>query len=167
MANPLTRTPASIAPRALTEMNPVTRGTTTASAPGTIISFSEASVEMATHRAESGIAPSLPSRRPGMSRNCRRTSSIILLAARPTASIVRAANRNGSPAPRKSPMNASTSPMLRSSDPPAAAIAYSKLLKSASAVSAAEPTAKPFAIAAVVLPRLSRASVTFRTDGSR
>ena len=31
---------------------------------------------------------------------------------------------------------------------------------------AADPTAKPFAIAAVVFPRESKASVTSRTDGS-
>ena len=35
-----------------------------------------------------------------------------------------------------------------------------------SAVTAAEPTANPFAIAAVVLPSESSASVTSRTDGS-
>ena len=40
-------------------------------------------------------------------------------------------------------------------------------LNSASAVRAAEPTAKPFATAAVVLPRASRLSVTSRTFGSR
>ena len=45
-------------------------------------------------------------------------------------------------------------------------MANSKLLNSASAVSAAEPTAKPLAMAAVVLPSESSASVTSRTDGS-
>ena len=37
---------------------------------------------------------------------------------------------------------------------------------SASAVSAAEPMANPFPVAAVVFPRLSRASVRSRTKGS-
>ena len=40
-------------------------------------------------------------------------------------------------------------------------------LNSASAVRAADPTAKPLATAAVVLPRASRLSVTSRTFGSR
>ena len=43
----------------------------------------------------------------------------------------------------------------------------SNALNSARAVSAAEPTAKPLAIAAVVLPSESSESVTSRTDGSR
>ena len=63
-------------------------------------------------------------------------------------------------------MKTSTSPTFNVKDPPACCIASSKLLNRASAVNAAEPTAKPFAIAAVVLPRESRASVTSRTDGS-
>ena len=66
-----------------------------ASAPGRSISRSAAAVEMSTHLAYSGSTPSLPSRRPGISRNWRRTSSIISLAARPTALIVSEANRNG------------------------------------------------------------------------
>ena len=80
--------------------------------------------------------------------------------------MVNAANRKGSIAPTNSPMNTLTSPMLSESEPPAISTANSKLLKSAKAVSAAEPTANPFAIAAVVLPSESRASVTSRTLGS-
>ncbi len=59
-------------------------------------------------------------------------------------------------------------PLVTKSDegPAAWTSATSKVLNSARAVRAAEPTAKPLAIAAVVLPRLSRASVTSRTDGS-
>ena len=40
-------------------------------------------------------------------------------------------------------------------------------MKSAIAVSAAEPIAKPLPIAAVVLPTASRESVISRTDSSR
>ena len=67
------------------------------------------------------------------------------------------------------PMNVSTLPTLRfsaSSPSDWVAIANSKLLNSASAVRAAEPTANPLAMAAVVLPSESSASVTSRTDGS-
>src|SRR5690606_30658 len=100
-AKPTTRAPARKPPRAFTSMKPITRGITTARPPGISISLSAAPVEMSTHLAYSGSTPSLPSRRPGISRNWRRTSSIILLAARPTASIVRAAKTKGSMAPRK------------------------------------------------------------------
>ena len=171
-AKPVTSAPARKPPSASTSMNPITRGTTTASAPGASISRSDAFVEMATHAAESGSTPGVPSRRPGISRNWRRTSSIILLAARPTASMVRAANRNGTIAPRNSPMNTSIEPMsrLRAKLRPCSAAALIKAtsndLNKASAVSAAEPTAKPLATAAVVLPSESSASVTSRTLGS-
>ncbi len=43
-------------------------------------------------------------------------------------------------------------------DPPSATTACSNALKSASDVTAADPTAKPFATAAVVLPSESRTS---------
>ena len=167
-AKPVTSAPARNPPSASTSMNPMTSGTTTARAPGASISRSEPFVEMATHAAESGSTPGVPSRSPGMSRNWRRTSSIILLAARPTASMVSAANRNGTIAPRNSPMNTSTEPMsrLRLKDASAFSRATSNDLNSASAVSAAEPTAKPLAMAAVVLPSESSASVTSRTLGS-
>ena len=163
---PVTRAPARKPPSTSMLMNPRTSGITTAREPGTTISLSEAVVEMATQRAESGCTPSRPSRRPGISRNWRRTSSIISWAARPTASMVRAANRNGSMAPRKRPMKTSTSPTFRDSEPPAWMTANSKLLNRARAVRAADPTAKPLATAAVVLPSESRASVTSRTLGS-
>ena len=163
---PVTKAPARKPPRALTLMKPKTRGTTTARAPGMTISFNEAFVEIATQRAESGTTPSSPSRNPGISRNCRLTSSIISCAARPTASIVKAAKRKGSIAPMNNPMNTLTSPIFSERVPPAISTANSKLLKRASAVSAAEPTANPFAIAAVVFPNESSASVTSRTLGS-
>ena len=68
-----------------------------------IISRMAARVEMATQRAESGSA--LPSISPSISRNCRRTSSIILLADRPTAFIVRAAKMKGSIPPSSMPIS--------------------------------------------------------------
>ena len=163
---PVTRAPARNPPSASILMNPRTRGMATARMPGASISRNDALVEIATHRAESGLTPSRPSRSPGISRNWRRTSSIIFWAARPTASMVNAANRNGSMAPRKRPMNTSTWPTSRDRVPPAWATANSKLLNRARAVSAAEPTANPLATAAVVFPRESRASVTSRTLGS-
>jgi hypothetical protein len=46
---------------------------------------------MSTHLAYSALTPSLPSRRPGISANWRRTSTIICWAARPTDFIVSAA----------------------------------------------------------------------------
>ena len=64
-------------------------------------------------------------------------------------------------------MKTSTSPTFNDRLPPALITANSKLLKSASAVRAAEPTAKPLATAAVVLPNESSASVTSRTLGSK
>jgi hypothetical protein len=124
-------------------------------------------VEMSTHLAYSGTTPSLPSRSPGISRNWRRTSSIISLAARPTAFIVMAANRNGSIAPMNSPTKTSTDEMSSEIVPPASTIACWNATNSASAVITAEPIAKPLATAAVVLPRLSSSSVTARTFGSR
>ena len=56
-ANPVTSAPASRPPSASTLMKPTTSGTTTASAPGAIISRSAASVEMSTQRAVVGLAP--------------------------------------------------------------------------------------------------------------
>ena len=91
--NPDSSAPASRPPSISMLMNPTTRGRITASEPGMIISRREAFVEMSTHLAYSGVADGSPSRSPGISRNCRRTSSIISLAARPTAWIVMAENR--------------------------------------------------------------------------
>ncbi len=157
------RAPASNPPSALVLMKPVTSGSATARDPGTIISLSAAAVEMSTQRAYSARAPSRPSRRPGISRNWRRTSSIIWLAARPTALIVSAANRNGNIPPMKRPTVVSISMMSMRSSP----TADLNVKKSARAVTAAEPMAKPLATAAVVLPSESRASVASRTSGGR
>ena len=145
-------------------MNPMISGAAMARAPGTSISRRDARVEMSTQRDESGCTPSTPSRSPGISRNCRRTSSIILLAARPTASMVKAANRNGSMTPRKSPMKTSTRERSSARTPPSAPMACLKAANRARAVTAAEPTANPLATAAVVLPSESSESVTSRTS---
>ena len=70
------------------------------------MAFSEPCVLIATARAASGFTPGLPSFRPGISRNCRRTSSIISPAAVPTACIVNPENRKGSSPPITVPMRA-------------------------------------------------------------
>ncbi len=104
-------------------MKPNRTGTITARRPGTTISRMDACVEIATHFSYSAF-PSAASKvflsssdqsfnllpsflfiaasaldNSGISLNCRRTSSIILIAARPTAFIESAENKNGSIAP--------------------------------------------------------------------
>ena len=143
-------------------MKPTTSGTTTARAPGTTISLSDASVLIATQRAESGTTPSLPSRRPGISRN--RGGPFDHRRGGPTDSVDRErSEEEGKPGADEEPMKTSTSPTFRLR-PPSWATASSKLLKRASAVSAAEPV-EALATAAVVLPSESSASVTFGPTG--
>ena len=77
-------------------------------------------MEMATQRAESGLTPSLPSRRPGISANWRRTSTIIACAARPTDFIVSAAKAKVSIEPMNRPEMTLTSTRLMASRPTAA-----------------------------------------------
>ena len=99
------------------------------------------------------------------------------MAERPTAFIVIAEKMNGSIPPMNIPI--STLGLVNSSDnsrgsklvwPPAASTAAAasawKVENRASAVNAAEPIAKPFPMAAVVLPTASSASVRSRTKGS-
>ncbi len=74
-------------------------------APGGIIFLIEASVEIATHFSYSGFA--LPSKIPGISRNCRRTSSTMAMAALPTAVIAKDENINGIIAPTNNPAKTS------------------------------------------------------------
>ena len=85
-------------------------------------------------------------------------------AARPTATMVSAENRNGSMPPIRTP--ASTSTLATESCALSTVPATMKFWNSASAVRAAEPIANPLPIAAVVLPVASRASVRSRTFGS-
>ena len=99
-------------------------------------------------------------------------------AERPTAFIVSAEKRNGSIPP--SSMPSSTLGLSRArlrwrgsnaAAPPASSTATAavarNVLNSASAVSAADPMAKPLPMAAVVLPTASSASVRSRTNGSQ
>mmetsp|Transcript_21521 Transcript_21521/g.53022 ORF Transcript_21521/g.53022 Transcript_21521/m.53022 type:complete len:238 (+) Transcript_21521:66-779(+) len=79
--------------------NPMINGDMIAMSPGMIISMMADRVEIATHLVCSGRTPVRPSRRPGMSRNCLRTSTIIAWAARDTANMVRAPNKKGSMMP--------------------------------------------------------------------
>ena len=136
-----------------------------AATPGTIISRSAARGGDVDARLVVGLArPASPSRRPAISRNWRRTSSIIWLAARPTAFMVRAAKRKGNIAPEEQPDHERRLGEVDRRLIPAASV---KAANRASAVTAADPMAKPLATAAVVLPSASRASVASRTSLGR
>mmetsp|Transcript_9402 Transcript_9402/g.15177 ORF Transcript_9402/g.15177 Transcript_9402/m.15177 type:complete len:207 (+) Transcript_9402:656-1276(+) len=174
--------------------NPATNGVSTANTPGAIISLTDDLVEIITHVSVSGITSSSPdggfpavaSRIASInvlpfefliSLNWRRTSSIISAAAFPTEIIVRAPKRNGSIAPTRIParmMGSLTSKFIMSplTVPVFIHASYCffvtsslKAARSESAVSTADPTAKPLPIAAVVLPSASNASVLARTSG--
>ena len=161
METPETVTPARRPPRASgPAKKPTATGVKIASAPGNIMLLMAASVEMATHFSTSGFA--VPSSKPGISRNCRRTSSIIAIAASPTAFIAMDEKRNGNIAPTKRP--AITRGVETSMVSTLAVIL--KAANKASAVIAAEAIAKPFPMAAVVLPTASNSSVRWRTMGS-
>ena len=95
---------------------PTAGGTATAITPGSNIFFSAALVAISMHFSLSGSA--LPSSRPGISRNCRRISSIISIAASPTAVMVIAAIRKGMRPPINSPISTSGSPMCKINSPP-------------------------------------------------
>ena len=140
-------------------------GLETATTPGMIISRRAALVEMSTQVALSGSTPSRPSSRPSISRNCRRISTIIASAARPTDFIVMAATTKGSDAPMRRPMTTIGSVRLRSAASSPALVLNAA--KRARAVRAALPIAKPLPIAAVVLPIESRPSVMSRTSFPR
>ncbi|MNV41046.1 hypothetical protein D3C71_1326710 [compost metagenome] len=89
---PVTMVPMSKPPSALgPSSRPTTMGTTTGSRLGITISLMAAVVSMSTALPYSGLA--VPSMIPGISRNCRRTSTTTAPAARPTASIAMAPNR--------------------------------------------------------------------------
>ena len=73
---------------------PKRSGVDMTSTAGATISRRDASVEMAMHLAWSGGAwPGVPSRRPGISRNCLATSLTISFAAWPTDFMVMAENQ--------------------------------------------------------------------------
>ena len=80
--------------KAMTSGNPIV------SKPGNIISFNEASVEIATHLSYSGFP--VPSIIPGIALNCLLTSCTISIAAFPTAFIAKAENTTGTIPPTNS-----------------------------------------------------------------
>mmetsp|Transcript_2049 Transcript_2049/g.3986 ORF Transcript_2049/g.3986 Transcript_2049/m.3986 type:complete len:292 (+) Transcript_2049:887-1762(+) len=138
---------------------PHTNGEQMANTPGIIISMREALVEIATHSAKSGLRKGTASNSLN-SRNCRRTSSIIRLAARPTANIVSALNTYGKHAPQTAAI--STSALDTSMASTSASALYAA--NNANVASTAEPIQKPLPVAAVVLPRASKPSVISRTS---
>ena len=81
---------------------PTATGTATGNNDGIIISLIAAVVSRSTALPYSGLP--LPSIMPLISRNWRRTSSTTAPAARPTASIAMAANRNGIKPPINNPI---------------------------------------------------------------
>mmetsp|Transcript_10110 Transcript_10110/g.22189 ORF Transcript_10110/g.22189 Transcript_10110/m.22189 type:complete len:244 (-) Transcript_10110:1481-2212(-) len=142
---------------------PTVMGDNTAYNPGRIISSTEDCVEIATHLSESASA--VPSRSPGISANCRRTSMIMAPAAFCTDNIVKAANKKGSMAPKSTPER--TTGSLISTEPISLILAFSVNADNKDrAVNTADPMANPFPVAAVVLPKASNASVVSRTRSS-
>ena len=139
-----------------------------ATEPGNTISLSAAFVAMSTIVMLSGSA--LPSRKPGISSNCRLISSMIAWAALPTAIIVLAPTAYGRHAPIKRPTRMGASSSLKTKlDIPAASrtwlISRMNAENKLNTVSVAEPIAKPLPMAAVVLPTESSSSVMARTSG--
>ena len=105
--NTANRKPEAVAPHsspmtpAGPSSRPPTMGTPTAMRVGTTISFRLALVHRSTHRAKSASA--VPWMMPGISLNCRRTSSTTLWAALPTLPMVMAAKMKARQAPTKMP----------------------------------------------------------------
>ena len=170
ISTPDTVMPASIPPRISAEEasantplspKPTMMGDSRAMAPGSSISRIEALVEMATHFSYSGLA--LYSMMPGMSRNCRRTSCTMSMAALPTAAMASEEKINGIMAPINNAL--STGALYKSIESMPAT--PTKAANKARAVKAAEAMAKPFPAAAVVLPTASRLSVRPRTSSGR
>ena len=95
--------------------------------------------------------------------NCLLTSSIIDIAARPTAPIASDENKKGNIPPTNKP--AITIGLAISID--LIPVCTINAAKRASAVNAAEPIANPFPIAAVVLPTASSLSVLSLTSGGK
>ena len=101
---PLTVAPAKNPPKTSgPKEKPIINGDNKAIAPGNIIFFKDASVEMATHLSYSGLP--VPSIIPGIVRNCLRTSSTIAIAASPTARMAKEENINGIIPPTNKPAN--------------------------------------------------------------
>ena len=146
--------------------SPTITGENTAIAPGNTIFFNAASVAISTHFWLSGFP--VPSINPGISLNCLLISLIMLYAASPTAVIVSDATRKGIMPPINNPIRTFVSvskscigasrPWLTS---------WTKAVMIAKAANAAAPIAKPFPMAAVVLPTSSKLSVIFLVSGPR
>ena len=101
---PLTVAPAKKPPNTSgPNKNPIINGATIAMAPGNIIFLIDASVEIATHLSYCGFP--VPSIIPGISRNWRRTSSTIAIAASPTARMANEEKMKGIIAPTNKPAN--------------------------------------------------------------
>ena len=100
--NPVIIVPINKPPRACgPSTSPTMTGTSTGSSEGINISRIAALVSMSTATSYSGLA--VPAMMPGISLNCRRTSTTTAPAARPTASIAIAPKRYGINPPRNRP----------------------------------------------------------------
>ena len=97
---------------------------------------------------------------PGCCLNWRRTSSIILWAAFPTADIVKAENKKGKTPPKRTPTRTLIFVISTLATPACSLNEVKRIM----AVKAADPIAKPLPIAAVVFPTASRLSVILRTS---
>mmetsp|Transcript_97351 Transcript_97351/g.209907 ORF Transcript_97351/g.209907 Transcript_97351/m.209907 type:complete len:264 (-) Transcript_97351:1177-1968(-) len=139
---------------------PTPRGTKMAMTPGMIISRMEALVAICTHTVASALTPSgrglSTSLSSGYFLNCLRISMIMASAARPTESMVNAANTNGRQAPISTPTMKIGSVINTST--PSKAWFMNAVIRPIE-VRTALPMANPLPVAAVVLPRESRASV--------
>ena len=171
---PVARAPRRNPARAyLPRTTPTSTGATMVIIEGASICFSAADVAISTHLPYSGFA--VPSIRPFISRHCRRTSSTMSSVVTPTDFIAMAQNRGGIMAPSSRPTMTGALSRLR----PGAAVSWpeeemvticvamAKERVSPREFSAAAPMANPLPVAAVVLPRESRASVLSRTSGDK
>ena len=120
-------------------------------------------VAMSTHLAVSGLA--LPSKRPGISLNCLLISFIISKAASPTAVMVIELTKKGKIPPRNIPHKTSGSLIANTKLSSLIEIFSIYALIKAKAAKAAALIAKPFPMAAVVLPTASNLSVRSLTSG--
>ncbi len=102
-STPVTVAPASSPPSARAQEQPDERAATTTAISAGDDHLPECRRRCRCRRSGRNRAWPAPSMIPGISRNWRRTSSTILMAARPTACMASAQKRNGSIPPRKSP----------------------------------------------------------------
>mmetsp|Transcript_4160 Transcript_4160/g.10681 ORF Transcript_4160/g.10681 Transcript_4160/m.10681 type:complete len:294 (-) Transcript_4160:1147-2028(-) len=170
--NPLAIAPPSKPPRHLPPISkPTAIGERIARTPGRTISCTLAVVQREMHALLSHSTPGSPWSSPLISLNCLCTSTMIDPAAFLTESMVKAPNKYGSMAPIITPdrMRGSVKSRLIVNDPTGlSTLTFSEYaLMNARAVRTALPIANPFPVAAVVLPRASRASVLSLTSSSQ